>query len=702
MKSTSNVVVKNQFTNTNYQKHGSTPAQFVTGYTARDDATLTVYPTYTSDHTQINGFDFSSKLRKSIERLEKENHQFNPIATSRWGQTTSLEGRAFDKDCLSLSADRLVEKADNVQNAFDQHHTVHKIVVSFDTNYLEDHHLLRADRFRYHQSLKPSVDELRLRQAVQKGCQVLADQAGYTQPEFIGSIQLDQMHAHAHIVLCETAPRELSQAKQWYDGFEYGTFTDTQLDHFRDTIEHEIELSDTIPHVSSSAHLDYENHLKEYETQYANLDLVRDLMLSSAQVVDKKEFLEHKESVTYQDKLLTNDESRRAEKPLFIEPTPFDLARNRFDRKTHVAKELAHRNQVDNKTVEDNLDRQLTTSKKPLVELSPFISAQLFDINTLRRRKTKVAKLIENVKKVHEEQKKLQERFDVSTQGYLYFKRLEQEFEVTQRLPELELIREHIIPYYENRCIRDAIHIDQNRLVQYNPVEDPTEDTNNSYNKATQFITSARSPLDKSVSKRDYFIESVKQFNNGYLHADDFGAAVAATKDNRLVEQKYLPELKRTGSFTKDYAESLKGVDEPIALTFEKWSVDNASKALTTILKSVENETYVNQTLRDQIDHYTVEVNTIQKELTDKYAPLKNSVADGMNDESLDKVDQYLMQFIDDDTPDTISTLIGDEEIPDGDNIEFEAARHTDDELIVGLSYEDANRVAETAVSMAT
>ncbi|NCE76947.1 hypothetical protein D1157_18675 [Anaerotruncus sp. X29] len=108
------------------------------------------------------------------------------------------------------------------------------------------------------------TDELKLRQAVQQGLIRLTENLGYTEPIAIGSIQLDTDNPHAHIVLCESADKDKSRAKMFYDGCEWGTLTPQQIDLFTNTIEHNLELNKELnPYPSSRLRklIDLEQHL---------------------------------------------------------------------------------------------------------------------------------------------------------------------------------------------------------------------------------------------------------------------------------------------------------------------------------------------------------------------------------------------------------------------------------------------------------
>ena len=94
----------NQFTNKNYSGHGSTPAHFVTQYMARNDATLTVYPVMQSNYQALDRNSSQAVYRKQRDALINRRLTFdqNRPTASSWFNLTTLEGRAFNQDNISL------------------------------------------------------------------------------------------------------------------------------------------------------------------------------------------------------------------------------------------------------------------------------------------------------------------------------------------------------------------------------------------------------------------------------------------------------------------------------------------------------------------------------------------------------------------------------------------------------------------------
>ena len=198
------ITIMNQFTNTSYSSQGATPANFVEDYMARNDATLTTYPVEQSDFLSTNVTDPQSVYQNQKDILLNRRKNYDPKRPNAqdWFDLTTLEGRSFSQDGISLSKNLIHEEAKRMQEAFQKGHTVLKLVASFDNDYLKDLNVEKEKALNFH----TDVDEMKLRLAVKKGCKALSDSLGYTKPLYIGSIQLDRDHPHAHIAMCDTAP----------------------------------------------------------------------------------------------------------------------------------------------------------------------------------------------------------------------------------------------------------------------------------------------------------------------------------------------------------------------------------------------------------------------------------------------------------------------------------------------------------------
>lgn len=205
-------MVKNDFSNVHLVGHGKTINNFVQKYTARPEATQSL-PGLGMAHDwveQINKFyqedQFNSKL--SFEQLASDYLQ--------------SEGVSFDNRSLSLTSNELKTDANKLQKAFLAGHSAMKILISFDTDYLINQNVVKLHQFKdpYGNKIAQSfpgggfdlVDETKLRYAVQNGMNKYVSQNGMTDPLWVGALQFDRQHAHAHIACVDQG--ELSQSKR--------------------------------------------------------------------------------------------------------------------------------------------------------------------------------------------------------------------------------------------------------------------------------------------------------------------------------------------------------------------------------------------------------------------------------------------------------------------------------------------------------
>lgn len=205
-------MVKNDFSNVHLAGHGKTINNFVQKYAARPEATQSL-PGIGMAHDwveQINKFyqedQFNSKL--SFEQLASDYLQ--------------SEGVSFGNHSLSLTSNDLKTDANKLQKAFLDGHSAMKILISFDTDYLINQNVVKLHQFKdsYGNKIAQSfpgggfdlVDEVKLRYAVQNGMNKYVSQNGMTDPLWVGALQFDRQHVHAHIACVDQG--ELSQSKR--------------------------------------------------------------------------------------------------------------------------------------------------------------------------------------------------------------------------------------------------------------------------------------------------------------------------------------------------------------------------------------------------------------------------------------------------------------------------------------------------------
>lgn len=112
-------------------------------------------------------------------------------------------GVAFGYGDVSLSHDDLHAASTNVQELYEDGHTVMKVVLSFTQEYLAEHGLIPEDLdIKRAGDYRGQVDQMKLRMAVMHGVDRLA-QRHYDDLRYVGVIQVDTKHVHAHLTLVD-------------------------------------------------------------------------------------------------------------------------------------------------------------------------------------------------------------------------------------------------------------------------------------------------------------------------------------------------------------------------------------------------------------------------------------------------------------------------------------------------------------------
>lgn len=152
----------------------------------------------------------SQMIRTRLRAMEEESDEsLNADALTkshlkqRFKQAQQLGGVAFTAGDVSMSHEKLHAKANDVQRRFDAGKTVLKTVLSFDHDYLRETGII-ADDFQVMQAgdYRGNIDELKLRMAIMAGIDRMA-RTSYDDLDYIGVIQVDTMHVHAHLVMVD-------------------------------------------------------------------------------------------------------------------------------------------------------------------------------------------------------------------------------------------------------------------------------------------------------------------------------------------------------------------------------------------------------------------------------------------------------------------------------------------------------------------
>lgn len=203
-----NIIFKNTFSQKNNLGYGSSPGSYLSGYVARDDATENWNP-----HSEFDFQDDQAFLKQT-------------------------DGRIFGSEGLAYKSQQVDALKDEINQEYQRGKTIQRIVVSFpaDGTYLNKLGVLSDSREHQKRGdYRNRIDELKLRTAISDGMRQMTDHAGYRQPYWAGSIQVNTDNVHAHIVLYD---QDDQNDRKRPDGQERGIFRQYEMEHFRDGLEH--------------------------------------------------------------------------------------------------------------------------------------------------------------------------------------------------------------------------------------------------------------------------------------------------------------------------------------------------------------------------------------------------------------------------------------------------------------------------------
>lgn len=159
----------------------------------------------------------SEQLRAAQEHLEMmedddddevEDEAISPVVNKedvkyRFRQAQLLGGVGFTRGNVSMSHEELQDHAQAMQDHFEAGKTVLKTVVSFDHPYLQEHNIVpptmpAPPRGGY----RGVIDEMKLRYAIMAGVERMG-RTHYDDLDYIGVIQVDTAHVHAHLVMVD-------------------------------------------------------------------------------------------------------------------------------------------------------------------------------------------------------------------------------------------------------------------------------------------------------------------------------------------------------------------------------------------------------------------------------------------------------------------------------------------------------------------
>lgn len=241
------IVIRNEFSNKYYASgsdlgsRGGSFQAYIVGYMARDEASDALFPL----DSQIEAIFEEDYVNELDNRLLGKMSTLTDEETSEllFGDLTNrsmkYDGLAFDAERLSMSYAEVLSKSQEIQKAFEDGHSVQKFIISFTDEYLRKMSVLpddfklteRGDHFG-------NVDQLKLRQAIQEGMQEMLQEGSFEKPSWIGLVQLDTKHVHAHMVACDQV---FGNSRLMSDGLDRGKIYANERRAFRNGCHQSLE-----------------------------------------------------------------------------------------------------------------------------------------------------------------------------------------------------------------------------------------------------------------------------------------------------------------------------------------------------------------------------------------------------------------------------------------------------------------------------
>lgn len=330
------IVIKSEYTNNANSKpgggsRGASPGQYVMRYMAREDATEVLTPVKIESQQQLvvsdvlssDDYDSAAFTRymarsDATERLKSRQDELlnddpdaygSPLVLKhRFRSMDKQSGRAFGSKGLSLSQDELVESSDTIQDAFNNGHSVQKIILSFTEDYLRETGVIdKKFKHKGRGSYMGNVDQLKLRTAISSGMDHMLRAGQFEAPEWVGTVQLDTSHVHAHIAAVDT---EFSEFRMHNDGADRGKINEREKRMFRKGVHFSLEDMADLKSFHKQASLERQNvrtFVKDYAyaTLYDNTS-IQLLMASLPKDRSAWRYGTNRESMQHSNDLATN------------------------------------------------------------------------------------------------------------------------------------------------------------------------------------------------------------------------------------------------------------------------------------------------------------------------------------------------------------------------------------------------------------
>lgn len=221
---------------------GSTPGSYVERYMAREQATESLAPIQ-----RLRTDDFILRYMARSDAVERAGTRHG--AKHQMIQAQGLGGVAFGYGSVSLSDEQLRAASRDIQQYFEQGHTVLKTVLSFDEEYLRRHGIVAPDfSCEARGDYRGHIDQMKLRMAVMHGLdRMSAGTSGFDDLRYVGVIQVDTEHVHCHLAMVDAGPGSITA-----NGTQRGKLLDRHKSRLRRGVDAWLDEKSTVAHLSSA------------------------------------------------------------------------------------------------------------------------------------------------------------------------------------------------------------------------------------------------------------------------------------------------------------------------------------------------------------------------------------------------------------------------------------------------------------------
>lgn len=253
-----NIVIVNEFSTKTRSggTRGGTPGDYVLRYMAREGAVEDIAPVKLFDNE-----DYVMKYmarKEATEVLDNIGQVKENMKKERgFGGVAFGSKDRFDEGDISMSDRKIRQMSKDIQKQFEKGKTVFKTVLSFDEEYLRENGIITEDfKLKRRGDYRGNIDQMRLRQAIMDGVKKL--NGTFDNLEWVGVIQVDTKHVHAHLAMVDKGEGNIIKLGQ-YKGQQRGKLDENQKRILRRGVDMSLAESKEIQLMASNISYDRRN-----------------------------------------------------------------------------------------------------------------------------------------------------------------------------------------------------------------------------------------------------------------------------------------------------------------------------------------------------------------------------------------------------------------------------------------------------------